>query len=43
MQGALPPSLNIEVLNTMLFALLGIGGMRSFDKVKGTDTKQMSR
>lgn len=43
MQGTPPPPLNIEVLNTMLFALLGIGGMRSFDKAKGTDTKQISK
>jgi len=30
------PVLNVEVLTTTLFALLGIGGMRSFDKLKGT-------
>jgi hypothetical protein len=29
----------VEILSTTLFALLGIGGMRSFDKLKGTATK----
>lgn len=33
---AQPPQLNVEVLTTALFAMLGIGGMRSFDKMKGT-------
>jgi len=31
-----PGELNVEILTTTLFALLGIGGMRSFDKLKGT-------
>ena len=31
-----PPTLNVEVLTTTLFAMLGIAGMRSFDKLKGT-------
>lgn len=31
-----PPTLNVEVLTTTLFAMLGIAGMRSFDKMKGT-------
>lgn len=43
MTGAPPPPLNIEVLNTMLFSLLGIGGMRSFDKASGNDTKQLKK
>lgn len=43
MQGTPPPPLNIEILNTMLFTLLGIGGMRSFDKVKNVDTKQLGK
>lgn len=31
-----PPVLDTDVLQTILFAMLGIGGMRSFDKLKGT-------
>lgn len=31
-----PPTLNTDVLTTTLFAMLGIAGMRSFDKLKGT-------
>lgn len=31
-----PPPLDTNVLETLLFAMLGIGGMRSFDKLKGT-------
>ncbi len=34
-----PPTLNVEVLTTCLFALLGFGGYRSFDKLKGTVRK----
>ncbi len=30
-----PGELNLEILTTTLFALLGIGGMRSFEKYKG--------
>jgi uncharacterized membrane protein len=30
-----PPLLNVEVLTTTLFAMLGIAGMRSFEKYKG--------
>lgn len=30
-----PPVLNVEVLTTTLFAMLGIAGMRSFEKYKG--------
>lgn len=30
-----PPTLNAEVLTTTLFAMLGIAGMRSFEKYKG--------
>lgn len=32
-----PPPLPSEVLNTMLFGLLGLGAYRSFDKFKGTN------
>jgi hypothetical protein len=34
-----PPTLNTDVLTTTLFAMLGIAGMRSFDKLKGTARK----
>jgi uncharacterized membrane protein len=33
-----PPILNVEVLTTTLFAMLGIAGMRSFEKVRGVST-----
>lgn len=31
-----PPTLDIEALMTLLFGMLGLGGMRSFDKMRGT-------
>ena len=31
-----PPDINIELLWVVITGLLGIGGMRSFDKVRGT-------
>lgn len=30
-----PPTLNVEVLTTTLFAMLGIAGMRTFERYKG--------
>lgn len=36
------PAVDSSVTNAMLAALLGIGGMRSFDKVKGTATTTMT-
>lgn len=36
------PIVDSTTTNAMLAALLGIGGMRSYDKVKGTDTKIVS-
>lgn len=33
------PVIANEELMTLVFAMLGVGGMRSFDKLKGTDTK----
>ena len=38
----IPPVLDGDVLFAMVSGLLGIAGMRSFDKMKGTDSK-MSR
>jgi len=35
------PPLSNDMATTVLTALLGIGGMRSFDKVRGTDTKKI--
>ena len=34
-----PPIPNVEILTTTLFAMLGIGGMRSFEKAKGVAAK----
>jgi len=36
-----PPALEIGTLMTLLMGMLGLGGMRSFEKVKGADTKAM--
>ena len=41
MKGVPPPTLNVEVLNTLLYALLGVGTLRSVDKFNGVDTKQL--
>ena len=30
-----PPVLHIDVLTTLLYALLGLGGMRTFEKLQG--------
>mgnify|MGYP006092879087 FL=1 len=30
-----PPPLHLEVLTTILYALLGLGGMRTFEKLQG--------
>lgn len=37
-----PPPLDTAYLSYLLGALLGLGGMRSFDKSKGVDTKGVS-
>ena len=39
----IPPVLDGDVLFAMVSGLLGIAGMRSFDKVKGTDLKMVGR
>jgi len=36
-----PPVMDVGALMTLLAGLLGLGGMRSFDKLKGTDTKKI--
>ena len=36
------PTLDTGTLMTLVLAMLGIGGMRSFDKIKGVDTKRIS-
>ena len=36
------PTLDTGTLMTLVLAMLGVGGMRSFDKIKGIDTKKMS-
>jgi hypothetical protein len=36
-----PPALDAGPLFAIVTGMLGIGGMRSFDKLKGTDTKQV--
>jgi hypothetical protein len=30
-----PPLLHLDVLKTILYALLGLGGMRTFEKLQG--------
>jgi len=35
-----PPPIDAAALYPLLLGMLGIGGMRSFDKMKGTDTKR---
>ena len=39
----IPPVLDGDVLFAMVSGLLGIAGMRSFDKMKGTDLKMVGR
>lgn len=39
---AMPPELKSDVLWTIVTGMLGISGMRSFDKLKGTDTTKLS-
>ena len=36
-----PPYIETGILGTIVTGMLGIGGMRSFDKFKGTDTKHL--
>ena len=39
MTGTPPPMIESAALGTILSGLLGVAGMRSFDKAKGTDTR----
>jgi len=36
------PALDTDPLLTLVMAMLGVGAMRSFDKLQGTDTKRIS-
>jgi len=36
-----PPQMEAEVLYTIITGMLGIAGMRSFDKMRNTDTKSV--
>lgn len=36
-----PPKLNLDDLFPLIFGMLGIAGMRSFDKLKGIDTRRI--
>lgn len=38
-----PPVLPTDALFSIVLGMLGIGGMRSFDKVKGVDTKRVAK
>lgn len=38
-----PPPFTSDVLYTLIAGMLGIGGMRSFDKLKKTDTTRVTR
>ena len=40
--GVVIPQADMSVMMPLLLGMLGIGGMRSFDKVKKTDTKVVS-
>ncbi|NQD37732.1 hypothetical protein HPT27_11910 [Permianibacter sp. IMCC34836] len=37
-----PPPLAADILWTIVTGMLGIAGMRSYDKMKGTDTREMT-
>ena len=37
------PAIDTSITLQVLLGMLGIGGMRSFDKLKGTDTKQVGK
>ena len=38
--GIIIPQADMSVMMTLMFGMLGISGMRSYDKMKKTDTKQ---
>ena len=38
--GVIIPQADMSVMMPLMFGMLGIGGMRSFDKLKKTDTKK---
>lgn len=38
-----PPPMDATTLMTLVLSMLGVGTMRSFDKVKGVDTKKVRR
>ena len=38
-----PPMPNSEALYPLIMGMLGIGTLRSFDKLKGTDTKSIGK
>ena len=38
--GVTIPQADMSVIMPLMFGMLGIGGMRSFDKIKKTDTKK---
>jgi len=38
--GVTIPQADMSVMMPLMFGMLGIGGMRSFDKIKKTDTKK---
>ena len=38
--GIMIPQADMSVMMPLMFGMLGIGGMRSFDKLKKTDTKK---
>jgi len=39
--GVMIPQADMSVMMPLMFGMLGIGGMRSFDKAKKTDTKKI--
>jgi xanthine/uracil permease len=38
--GIMIPQADMSVMMPLMFGMLGIGGMRSYDKMKKTDTKK---
>ena len=43
LERVIPPKLDWQLLWPIIAGMLGIGGMRSFDKLKHTDTKKISK
>ncbi len=38
-----PPTMDADILWTIIIGMLGIAGLRTYDKLKGVDTKKISK